>query len=72
MSRRGECVLPAGVEAVTGQPGRTCRHLPISAVASWTGWAWRTVKDMDRSQVRYPRFPDTDGDVGNYVIGGGK
>lgn len=29
-----------------------CRHLPISAVARWTGWAWRTVKDMDRSHLR--------------------
>lgn len=29
-----------------------CRHMSISAVASWTGLAWRTVKDMDRSHLR--------------------
>jgi len=29
-----------------------CRHLPISAVARWTGLAWRTVKDMDRSHLQ--------------------
>jgi transposase len=29
-----------------------CRHLPISAVSRWTGLAWRTVKDMDRSHLR--------------------
>lgn len=29
-----------------------CRHLPISAVARWTGLAWRTVKDMDRAHLQ--------------------
>jgi transposase len=29
-----------------------CRHLPISAVARWTGLAWRTVKEMDRSHLQ--------------------
>ncbi|MES0873276.1 transposase family protein [Sinimarinibacterium thermocellulolyticum] len=29
-----------------------CRHMSISAVANWTGLAWRTVKDMDRSHLR--------------------
>jgi transposase len=29
-----------------------CRHLPICAVARWTGLAWRTVKDMDRAHLR--------------------
>ncbi|MGH9601017.1 MAG: ISL3 family transposase, partial [Terriglobales bacterium] len=28
-----------------------CRHMSLSAVASWTGLAWRTVKDMDRSHL---------------------
>ncbi|MGH8540162.1 MAG: ISL3 family transposase [Stenotrophobium sp.] len=28
-----------------------CRHLPISAVSRWTGLAWATVKDMDRSYL---------------------
>lgn len=29
-----------------------CRHLPISAVARWTGLAWRTVKAMDRDHLQ--------------------
>jgi transposase len=29
-----------------------CRHLPISAVARWTGLAWATVKDMDRRHLQ--------------------
>lgn len=29
-----------------------CRHMNISAVAHWTGLAWRTVKDMDRSHLQ--------------------
>ena len=29
-----------------------CRHMSLSAVAQWTGLAWRTVKDMDRSHLR--------------------
>ncbi|MGH8539956.1 MAG: ISL3 family transposase, partial [Stenotrophobium sp.] len=29
-----------------------CRHLPISAVSRWTGLAWATVKDMDRTHLR--------------------
>ncbi len=28
-----------------------CRHMSLSAVARWTGLAWRTVKDMDRSHL---------------------
>lgn len=28
-----------------------CRHLPISAVARWTGLAWATVKDMDQRHL---------------------
>lgn len=28
-----------------------CRHMSLSAVANWTGLAWRTVKDMDRSHL---------------------
>lgn len=28
-----------------------CRHLPISAVSRWTGLAWATVKNMDRSHL---------------------
>ncbi|GAC1430181.1 MAG: hypothetical protein NVSMB6_29190 [Burkholderiaceae bacterium] len=29
-----------------------CRHMSISAVAHWSGLAWRTVKDMDRAHLR--------------------
>ena len=29
-----------------------CRHMSLSAVARWTGLAWRTIKDMDRSHLR--------------------
>lgn len=29
-----------------------CRHMNISAVSRWTGLAWRTVKDMDRSHLQ--------------------
>ena len=29
-----------------------CRHMSLSAVAKWTGLAWRTVKDMDRTHLR--------------------
>lgn len=29
-----------------------CRHMGISAVASWTGLAWRTVKAMDREHLQ--------------------
>lgn len=28
-----------------------CRHMSLSAVAQWTGLAWRTVKDMDRAHL---------------------
>lgn len=29
-----------------------CRHLPISAVARWSGLSWVTVKDMDRRHLQ--------------------
>lgn len=29
-----------------------CRHLSISAVARWSGLAWATIKDMDRTHLR--------------------
>lgn len=29
-----------------------CRHLPISAVARWTGLAWATVKELDRHHLQ--------------------
>lgn len=29
-----------------------CRHMSLSAVAHWTGLAWATVKDMDRSHLQ--------------------
>ena len=29
-----------------------CRHMSLSAVAQWTGLAWRTVKAMDRDHLQ--------------------
>jgi transposase len=39
-----------------------CRHLPISAVSRWTGLAWRTVKELDRTHLRdtLPRLKPRD------------